>query len=442
MNKQPLLYGIIKIWVRTGLSAYFKRIAIVGLEHVPPKGPLLFTPNHQNAFLDALVIAAYLNRPVFFITRSDVFANPLANRFFRALNMMPIYRQRDKVDTIEMNKPIFEATAKILGNNGAIIIFPEGNQERKHNLRPLQKGFARMAFGAAMLKTPPFNIQIAPVGIYYGNHLNARHDLVVQIGAPLQLHHFFEDYAQNQQQALKTLANNLAPQMQQLILHIPPTEYYHAIDYLRTLYRPVFLKRQKLPFSVVNCFRAEQKIVAALDNLQQQQPAEMEKISELAFRFQQLNRLHLLSPEVMAKPPVSGFGLLVNLAMLLVLLPVAGWGWLNHLPAMLLPQIIAGRFVKDLNFFSSVKFLAALCSFTLFYVLQTGLLWLFSGSFLWAFLYLLSLPLSGRVALFCKDAFVRLKQRWHYLRLSQTGNGAELINTYRDITGALNNLMP
>lgn len=441
MSNQSLLYSIIKIWVRIGLSAYFKRIAIVGLEQVPKEGPLIITPNHQNAFLDALAVAAYLGRPVFFITRSDVFANPLANRFFRALNMMPIYRRRDKVDTIEMNKPIFEATAKILGNSGAIIIFPEGNQERKFNLRPLQKGFARMAFGAAMLKTPPFNIQISPVGIQYGNHLLARHDLLVQIGPPLQLHRFFEPYNQNQQQALKTLADNLALQMQRLILHIPPTEFYHTIDYLRTLYRPVYLMRQNQTPSVENCHRAEQKIVAALDNLQQQQPAQMEKLSELAFRFQQLNRPPALSPETLAKPPMFGFGLLVQLIMLLLLVPVAVWGLINHLPALLLPQIMTKRFVKDLNFFASVKFLAALCSFTLLYVLQTGLVWLLSGSFLWAFLYLFSLPLSGRIALFCKDVFMQCKQYLQCRRLNQTDKGKELVNTYGEITDMLNHLI-
>ncbi|HRI28993.1 MAG TPA: 1-acyl-sn-glycerol-3-phosphate acyltransferase, partial [Chitinophagales bacterium] len=149
MPQTPLLYTVVKHWVRLGMSAYFKRYAITGLQHVPASDPIILAANHQNAFLDALAIAAHLNRPVHFMTRADVFAKPWVAQFFQNLNMLPIYRRRDGVDTIEMNKPIFEATARILNQNGAVVIFPEANQERKHNLRPLHKGFARMAFGAA-----------------------------------------------------------------------------------------------------------------------------------------------------------------------------------------------------------------------------------------------------------------------------------------------------
>ena len=45
--------------------------------------------------------------------------------------MLPIYRKRDGVDTIEKNQKTFEDCYDILKNNGHLIIFPEGNHNSK-----------------------------------------------------------------------------------------------------------------------------------------------------------------------------------------------------------------------------------------------------------------------------------------------------------------------
>ena len=47
------------------------------------------------------------------------------------LYMLPIYRQRDGVDTIKMNQKTFNKCYDILNQNGNIIIFPEGNHHYK-----------------------------------------------------------------------------------------------------------------------------------------------------------------------------------------------------------------------------------------------------------------------------------------------------------------------
>ena len=63
--------------------------------------------------------------------------------------MLPIYRQRDGVDTIKMNEKTFDKCFDILANKGNLIIFPEGNHNYQKTLRPFKKGIARIALGAA-----------------------------------------------------------------------------------------------------------------------------------------------------------------------------------------------------------------------------------------------------------------------------------------------------
>jgi 1-acyl-sn-glycerol-3-phosphate acyltransferase len=79
-------------------------------------GRTIFVSNHPGSFMDPLIIAA-LRRPiVFFMTRSDVF-NRFTKPIFWLSHMLPIYRQRDNVNTKEKNAVIFQKTNAILKGN-------------------------------------------------------------------------------------------------------------------------------------------------------------------------------------------------------------------------------------------------------------------------------------------------------------------------------------
>ena len=55
----------------------------------------LFSVNHQNAFLDGILVALKQRRPVFFLTRSDVFKSKTVAKLFNLLNLVPIFRAQD-----------------------------------------------------------------------------------------------------------------------------------------------------------------------------------------------------------------------------------------------------------------------------------------------------------------------------------------------------------
>ena len=88
-------YAGVRRFVSWGLQNYFGKIEVHGESQVPASGAVLFTVNHQNAFLDALLIATTNKRYTHFLVRADVFKFSWARRFFRTLNMLPIYRWRD-----------------------------------------------------------------------------------------------------------------------------------------------------------------------------------------------------------------------------------------------------------------------------------------------------------------------------------------------------------
>ena len=90
-----MIYKVIQILLKLYLPLFFKSITIRGLDKVPMNKPVIFAVNHQNAFLDAILVGIYVKRPVYFLTRSDLFQGKWVLKIFNALNLVPIFRQKD-----------------------------------------------------------------------------------------------------------------------------------------------------------------------------------------------------------------------------------------------------------------------------------------------------------------------------------------------------------
>ena len=90
---KALFYKIIILLLKSYNRFYFRRIRIYGQEHIPKKGGVIFSPNHQGAFLDPLLVGTSCGSKVTSLTRSDVFGGPF-QWFLDALKMLPVYRIR------------------------------------------------------------------------------------------------------------------------------------------------------------------------------------------------------------------------------------------------------------------------------------------------------------------------------------------------------------
>lgn len=184
-------YGILKFWIKYSLYFYYGKIQMQGKENIPADRPVFFLPNHQNALIDVLLIAVSCDRRPFFLTRSDVFANPWLNRFFSYLQMMPVYRIRDGRDTIGQNEVIFARCARLLAQGEAIVIFPEANHNLKRRVRPLSNGFIRILFMAQNL-SPDLDVYMLPVGFNYKRATEFPDRVAVHYGDALPLRKLFD----------------------------------------------------------------------------------------------------------------------------------------------------------------------------------------------------------------------------------------------------------
>lgn len=181
-----LFNGILRLLVKVALHLFYKKISITGKENIPKKGPIILVANHQNALIDPLLIATHTQLNPWFLTRASVFQNPLIAKILHLIRMLPVYRVRDGFSTLTQNQQTFEACYDILQKGGTVVIFAEGSHSHVRNVRPLSKGFTRLAFGLKE-RFPEINPVVLPFGMDFSAHKRSGSRVHLHIGAPIPI---------------------------------------------------------------------------------------------------------------------------------------------------------------------------------------------------------------------------------------------------------------
>ena len=100
----------------------FYRVEQQGLEHVPETGPCVVVCNHVS-YVDAVVLAACIRRPIRFVMDHRIFRVPVLSFIFRTMRTIPIAPAREDA---AMKERAFAAAAQALADGEIVGIFPEG----------------------------------------------------------------------------------------------------------------------------------------------------------------------------------------------------------------------------------------------------------------------------------------------------------------------------
>lgn len=239
-----------RAYIGLGLFFYFRRIHMIHLNNIPNDKPILILPNHQNALLDALIIAVKCKRISYFLTRASVFHSPFIGKILKSFRMLPVYRIRDGFQTIKKNNEVFEACSELLNKNHSLVIFPEGNHNLKRTVRPLSKGFTRIVFDT-LDKHPDLDLQLVPVGFNYKNPERFVDEVSLQIGVPIKAQEYMV-YERNI--AIIKLKADLHQSISKLTTHIPH-DYYEDILKKLMVHGVDFLNPKLVNESISNDFK-------------------------------------------------------------------------------------------------------------------------------------------------------------------------------------------
>jgi len=210
-------YIILRAGVRLCLQIYFKNVKCEELPSKSSGQARLLAVNHPSSFLDACLLACWLDGPLYFLVRGDVF-HPSLRWFFRLTYQIPIYRFRDGFKNLRSNESSFRKCHETLAQGGSIVIFSEGLTEYEKRLRPIQRGTARLAFGT-LEDFPQTDLIIQPVGINYENTFLFRSSVDIQMGNPLIVKPYLD-----RSDGIKALTQDITFALRQVVIHIEKRE--------------------------------------------------------------------------------------------------------------------------------------------------------------------------------------------------------------------------
>ena len=147
------------MWTRrfcnSALQFLFKillKLEVVGLENVPPEGPLILMITHTN-FLDPLLAGALMPREVVMMSKVENFWHPIMGILVRLYGAFPVHRG-------EVDRRAIYRSLEVLENSEVLLMAPEGTRSGHGRL---QKGHDGMTFLALRADAP-----ILPMAIVGG----------------------------------------------------------------------------------------------------------------------------------------------------------------------------------------------------------------------------------------------------------------------------------
>ena len=116
------------------------RVQAEGLEQIPDEGPAVIVCNHVT-FVDALLLAGAVKRPIRFIMFKPIYDIPVLNFIFRVGRAIPIQPARENREAYDA---AFVEISDALTAGDLLCIFPEGALTHDGDIAEFRRGVERI----------------------------------------------------------------------------------------------------------------------------------------------------------------------------------------------------------------------------------------------------------------------------------------------------------
>lgn len=94
-NARPLIYFFTKVFFNSILSIFFNDVQVVGHQNIPRYGPVIFTSNHANQFIDGLMIMCTCRRTISYLVAEKSWKRAVVGHLAWAMQGVPVKRAQD-----------------------------------------------------------------------------------------------------------------------------------------------------------------------------------------------------------------------------------------------------------------------------------------------------------------------------------------------------------
>jgi glycerol-3-phosphate O-acyltransferase / dihydroxyacetone phosphate acyltransferase len=396
-------YRALRALLRLSVLAFFRRLQVVGLEHVPAAGPLVFFGNHPNSLLDPALICCFCGRAVRFAAKDVLFRSALLRPVLRAMGAVPVQRREDHGEGALANELAFERLFAVLAAGDAIGIFPEGISHDMSQLARFKTGAARIALGARE-RYPGLPVRMVPCGLHYVTPQRFRSSVLIQFGPAIEVG---EEWDASRRADARAAASALTTEMElrlrALTVNAEDWETLRVLDGVRRLYQPPRIGLEER-VELARRFSAHYPGVRHEPEVQQL----FGRVREYLDRLASLG----LCDRDLSRPLGVGERLLRlgrHLVLVLAWLPLALAGAAVHLPVALLLGITGERLSPRKDVIGTTKFVLGFLLLGLAYAGIPLALFAFAGG-REAVAALALLPLSGYATLRVLERSVALRR--------------------------------
>ncbi len=409
-----MLYRLLRPAATIALRLYYRQIEAVGLERIPAHGATLLAVNHPNALVDALVVGTFVPRRVHMTAKATLFANPVANRFLRAVGVIPLRRAKDEQAGApadpRRNADAFRAVMETLRAGHALMIFPEGISHDEPALAPLRTGAARMALQARD-EHRVRGMMVVPVGLVFSRKEAPRSRVLMEVGDPIAMDEWVPT---DSARAVEELTADIESRLRAVTLNFASLDDATQATSLARLLARIVSDRTpsldeagpRLAEAAAITRRLEQvrRLLPMLDGATRDRIAHFVRDVE-AFETELQSRA-LRADDLRIEDDVSSGAWFVarEAWILLVAGPFALWGNVNHWLPIRIARIVALRGVSSAADPAMRTIVAGAALLLLSYAIQGVIVAQLFGATA-AAVYVLSLPLAAEIN-------YRMRERW------------------------------
>jgi 1-acyl-sn-glycerol-3-phosphate acyltransferase len=378
---------------------FFRRIFYSNLKRVPLDKPLLFAGNHQNSFIDGVLIGSYLPQPIHFLMRADMFRNRVASFCLTQFNVSPVYRFEEGLENVHKNKETFRGIYNVLKENGNYIIFSEGICVQQKRLQKLRKGTARMAFGAA--EKFGLDVHIVPVGINYTYPSKFRKEVMVNFHEPFSIRDLQELYKNSPAKALLVFNQRIEAGLQEQVIIVENPENDWLAEQLLVMGRNnLILPFFRWKFDSDERRVMEKVIADKVNYLARISKSSLDSLANKVKGYSDLLAKFRLKDVNIARKPDWSF---IRYLSIILGFPIFLVGYICNLIPYLVPRLICNSLIKDARFYSSVFIGVGTVLYLIYFLLILLIAWV-----LWGWSGLMAgffVPLTGYLVLFYQEVF-------------------------------------
>jgi 1-acyl-sn-glycerol-3-phosphate acyltransferase len=113
------------------------RLSVLAAERIPAPGPLVVVANHESNLDGFVLISAFADRRLTFLSAAHLFERPAVGAYLRAIGALPV--EQDGMNVNSLRRAL-----AILAGGGTVVVFPQGGIDRK----TIQGGAAYLALKA------------------------------------------------------------------------------------------------------------------------------------------------------------------------------------------------------------------------------------------------------------------------------------------------------